>query len=370
MQQRFLRHRAGIARFFPPLRMLARPAVGIDISDSSVKFLELVERSGVVAVGRFGERAIPQGVVLGGHIKDDKRLAQVLAALRKDQGLSYVCAALPEEDAYLFQTHIPNATEQTAARSMIEFQIEEHVPLSSAEVLFDYEKIGSVSREGERAVAVTVYPKAAAAAYAKVFSDAGLDALSYEVEAQAVSRAIIPSGDPGTYLMVDFGRARTGLGIVREGVLLFTATIDVGGDDITEAIMKTFKVSPEEAEQIKNERGFTRASGNDELFAALMSTVSALQDEINRHLVFWASRIGERGSEARPIESIVLCGGNANLRGLTDYLAKSLRLPTRVADVWTNTFSYDDYIPPIDREHSLGYATAIGLALRGAHLHD
>ena len=66
-----------------------------------------------------------------------------------------------------------------------------------------------------------------------------------------------------------------------------------------------------------------------------------------------------------PVGRVLLVGGSANLKGLPDYVAGRVQAQTERGDVWQNVASFDDYIPPIDRQHSLQYATAIGLALRG-----
>jgi len=94
---------------------------------------------------------------------------------------------------------------------------------------------------------------------------------------------------------------------------------------------------------------------------ALMSTISAIKDEINTRIQYWNDRSESKTDHF--IEEIILCGGSSNLKGLPEYFSQSLNIETKRANVWTNAFSIDSYIPPIDQPHSLGYATAIGLGL-------
>jgi len=353
-----------LLRLFPPPRFLTMPSVGIDISDSSVKFLELIGAPGHLKIGRFGERTIPSGIVEAGQIKDSERLAEVLVQLRKEEKIEYIRAGLPEEEAYLFHAQVPESASAAEARTVIEFQLEENVPITSAEAVFDYEPTGKEIHEGQREVIVSVYPLSLVSSYREAFEKAGMIPLSFEVEAQAIARSIVPLGSEKTYFIVDFGRARTGLAVVSRGVLLFTATIEVGGVAMTQAIMKTFKVDEREAERLKNERGFTRSQTDTELWSALMNTIAALKDEINRHFVYWNSRKGADNKQYQKIDELLLCGGNSNLTGLPEYLSQSLKVPVRLGAVWGNALSFNDVIPPIDKSHSLGYATAVGLALR------
>jgi len=163
-------------------------------------------------------------------------------------------------------------------------------------------------------------------------------------------------------MIVDFGRTRSGISIVKNGVVSFTSTIDVGGNELTEAIMKYFNVDDIEAQKIKNQKGFINNKENEQLYNSLMSTISALKDEINRHFVYWNTKDANKNKEDK-IHKIILCGGNASLVGLPEFLALGIKVPVEKAHVWRNAFSYDEYIPPINQELSLSYATVVGLAL-------
>ena len=94
-------------------------------------------------------------------------------------------------------------------------------------------------------------------------------------------------------------------------------------------------------------------------------TASALSDEVLRHYRYWDTRRNEHGERMTPVGRVILVGGSANLKGLPDYIAGRVQAPAERGEVWRHVASYDDYIPPVDRQHSLQYATAIGLALRG-----
>jgi Tfp pilus assembly PilM family ATPase len=63
------------------------------------------------------------------------------------------------------------------------------------------------------------------------------------------------------------------------------------------------------------------------------------------------------------IDTIYLCGGHSNLIGLDEYLSASLKLKVVQVNPWRNCFSLDKHIPQINKEVSMSYVTAIGLAL-------
>ena len=60
-------------KFFPVPKMLSAPSFGLDISDESLKFAELVSTRRGLRTGRYGEREIPPGVIESGKIKDEKK---------------------------------------------------------------------------------------------------------------------------------------------------------------------------------------------------------------------------------------------------------------------------------------------------------
>ena len=65
------------------------------------------------------------------------------------------------------------------------------------------------------------------------------------------------------------------------------------------------------------------------------------------------------------IERILMCGGDANIPGLLEYLSSGLDTPIAFANPWINILpSFDKEIPPMTFNNSLRYATALGLALR------
>ena len=105
------------------------------------------------------------------------------------------------------------------------------------------------------------------------------------------------------------------------------------------------------------------AAGNEDYLTAMLSTVSAIRDEISIRLNYWQEKAALAGAH-EPVSHAILAGGNATVRGFAEYLESSLKIPVAVGDVFTNFTSRDVWVPQLDYTESLAYATAIGLALR------
>ncbi len=348
-------------KFFPTPKFLSRPSFGLDISDQSIKFIELLETRNGIEVGNFGERSVPPGIIESGKIVESGRLRDILSLLKKEEGMESVRVSLPEEQVYLFRLRVPKEGVKDI-REMIELSLEEHVPIPPAEVIFDYELYQEDEKNYE--VEVTAAPKQIIKSYLSIFKDSGLAVASFEIEAQALARAVVKSGDMDTYMVVDFGNQRTGISIVSHGMVVFTSTIDMGGVMLTKLIEKNFKISFPEAEKMKVKYGLTRNVAGQEIFSVLLNGVSILRDEISKHFIYWHTYKDEYGSDRPKIKKIILSGGDSNLIGFAEYLSISMRQTVEIADVWLNVASTEDYIPPISFENSLSYATAIGLALK------
>ncbi len=349
------------SRFFPAPAFFSTPSFGLDIGDESVKFIELTNTRNGIRIGRYGERTISPGVIELGKIKDPKQIEKILLSLKKEVGLKSVRVSLPEEQIYLFELRLEKSG-LVNIRESIELALEEHVPLTAEDAIFDYELLKQDAQSLE--LQVTAIPKNVIESYLAIFQNSQIKVQSFELEAQAISRAVIKRGDMETYMIVDFGEKRTGIFIVSRGVVMFTSTLDVGGVMLNDMIAKNFKISFEEAEKMKRKYGLERNTPNKELFSVLLNSVSILRDEIVKHFLYWHTHEDEEGKSNPPIKKIILCGGDSNLIGLSDYLSVSVKNPVEMANVWVNIMNTENYVPDINFKQALSFATALGLALR------
>ncbi len=360
------RYTQAFARWFPTPTLVFPRSAGIDISDTSVKWLVLAPFANGYRVDTFGEERISPGLVVRGSIQDVEALGHVLSTI-KDRlgGIDCAHVALPEESGYIFEMHIPEGMSRSEVMNMIEFEFEGRVPIVPSAAVFDYDVIHSEIGAGQD-VAVVVFPKELAESYVSAFKVAEITMLSLETEARSIARAV-SSGVPDEpiTLLVDFGRARTGFAVLKHGIPIFTSTVEVGGDGVNRALAEKLSLSPEEIILFKNEQGLrptgvATSAGLD----ILIGTASILGDEVTRHHHYWDTRRNEHGDRVTPVGRVILVGGNSNLNGLPEYIAGRVQALTAVGDVWQHVCDFDEYIPPINRRDSLQYATAIGLALR------
>lgn len=353
-------------KLFPPPHYLKMSGVGLDISDQSIKFVELGQKNGKLSLLRQDSIAIPEGVIVEGRIMEPKKLISTLTQFRERNNLKNVIVALPEEQAFVVRMELPNVS-LGELRSSIEYQIEEYVPFKSKDIVFDYEIISHPNKESNLYhVSVSVLPLVMVQSYFEALKQAGFDPLAFEIEGQALSRALIPWQEKGLVMIVDIGRTRAGFALVFDGRVTFTSTVSkIGGEDVTRSIAKTLNINREEAEKLKTQKGLLRSKENEPVFYSLIPVISSLADEIKRVREYWKNH--KDLHQRSVVDRLILTGGQSTLPGLDSYLATNLGVPVTLGNPWLNFISFDEEIPAINLNDAERYATAIGLALRSEY---
>src|SRR3989344_780973 len=344
---------------FAPPRYLSLPTVGIDLSTSGVKGALVVERSHGLELSSYIDVRFPGAAFAEGDIADRAAVIAALRELRAKVGVSTANISLPESKSYLFETHAVGTTKEDL-KIAVEQHIDEYVPLPPADTAFDIVPL-TVGAEGTLVVGVG-YAKRIIEEIFSVCEEAGFTPRALESETFAAARALLPFGESGTALVVDIGKTTTKLAIVTGGVPRFATTIGIGGHALTLAVQKHFGVTETEARRVKLSHGIVPGEGNEDYLAAMLSTASAIRDEIARKLEYWQAHAALSGGH-EPVARAVMVGGKAAGRGLAEYLEGALRIPVTTGNVFANFASTDVWLPPLDYTQSLVYSTAIGLAL-------
>lgn len=345
------------SHYFPTPTYLAMNSCAIDISDQSIKYGELIKNSSGIILGEYGKEKIPEGVIVSGKIEKEDNLVNILKKIKEKNDLHFIRVSLPEEQIYLFTLTVPK-TENENLRDVILLQIEEYIPLNALDVVFDYDVIRD---DGQNIfLEVVSISSEVIESYISVFNKAGLTPVAFEIEAQAIARAVVPFGETAPVMIVDFGDARTGVSIYKNGRIFLTTTLSIGGVDLTNMIAKTYAISFEEAEKKKQEYGLNTTTKVEDIFSAILNGISVLRDELNKQFIYWDNH---NTSKNEQISHIILCGGDANLTGLSEYLESSLKIKVENANVWVNILNTKNIVPRMSFEESLGYATVLGLAM-------
>jgi len=343
------------------------PSFGLDLSDKSVKFAYL-EGSHPYEVADFGEVAIPDGLVESSEVTSKEKLSSFLKdVFSKRRMPKYVVASLPEERGFVRTIQLPVMPEEEI-RSAVQWEIEANIPIPLNESLFDIEVLPRSDKIDHLDINVAAVPKSLAESYAEVFSQVGFVPIAFELESQAVARSVVPSylSSKGAYVLCDLGATRTSITIFASGAIRFTASRAISSDGLTEELSKAFRIDFKLAEQKKREVGLGGQGEGRSIFEILLPTLKILAKEIGDAVEFYHSHASHVHAESK-ITQVYLCGGGANLTGLPHFLSRELGVQVERANPWVNILAWPPReVPPLEYHASLGYVTALGLALRGA----
>lgn len=347
---------------FAPPRFLTLPSISVDISADRIRFAESITRAGQTSISVHTDEPLLKDLAEKDIIEWGPALTNALQSIQKRANVSFAHVTLPEEYAYVFQATIKSDTPEKNWKDIISFKLTENVPLPAAEVVFDYEKI-SVSGN-KTTVSVVAYRRDVLQMYQTAFISAGLQPISFELEVQAIARAVVPDNMTGASMLVNIGRQKTAIGIVYQGALLYTATVPFGGKQFSLAVQKVTKEEQSEAELVRIQRaiGLSAQKEGVEIYEALLSAVSGLRDELSVRMQYWHTYTDH--DPLRRISTILLSGEYGALKQLPTYFSESLGVATYAANVWGNVYDFSETVPDIPYVESLGHATVIGSALR------
>lgn len=338
------------------------PAFGLDLSGNSFKVMQLHAKGKKMALKGYAEAVLPKGMIINDAITDSKTFQFMLKqTLNKPQfgkiDTNYAIVSLPESKSFVRVVQIPLMSE-AEAESAVPFEAESFIPLPIDQVYMDWQKIGISGDKMD--ILMIASPKEFVDKYLEVLEKAGITPAALEVESQSCHRALVAPDSQETVLVVDMNTHRTSLIMVENGNLQFTSTIPIGGSTFTESIARSLGVSSVKAEEIKLKVGLANTAEYPNIRTQLLPVLTNLSAEIRNILKFHSEH------SEKQVSRIILAGGSSRLKNLAEFLSSQLQdagvSSVSLAEPWQN-FGINP--PPMDPEESLGYVTAIGLAMRG-----
>lgn len=343
---------------------------GIDLSDLSIKALQLEKSGEREGVRSYSCVDIPPGIIEDGKIIYKEKVIELLkeavriAAPNKITSRKVVCS-LPESKAFIRIITIPKMKKEEAEEA-VKWEMEATIPLPIDQVYFDWQFLGESSTNKQSVLTVAV-SKDIVDDCTEVLLKAGLEVYGLEVESLASARSLVKEKkeDNSSWLIVDLGARRTSFIMVVKGAVYFTSSIPFSCENLNDVIAKSMGMDLKEAENIKIQHGLGSMKDDPSLFNIMKPLLENLINEIQKTLDFYKD-ISRENSQ---INGIILCGGGANLKGLVPYLTRRLEKETVIGNPWVN-MRLGDRVPIIAKEYSVQYSTAIGLALRGLYYED
>ena len=348
------------------LRLYRKPSkglVGVDISSTTVKLLELSVKNGRYWVESYAVMPLPENSVVEKSILNPEAVADALERVVNlaNPHTTHVAIAVPTSMVIHKIIEMDADMSDEEREVQIRMDAEQYIPFPLDEVSLDFEVLPDRLANPNRVNVLLVATRTENVDNrVEVLELAGLVAKVADVESYAMERAFsvfadtLPMG-ANTVGILDIGHTMTTLSVMQKGKMIYTREQVFGGRQLTQDIQSRYGLSFEEAGRAKKERTLP----DDYDTEVLEPFLDAVVQQAARSLQFFFS-----SSQFNEIDHILLAGGNANIPGLAKLLQQKLGYRVTIA----NPFLQMGFSPQIDikkiENDASSLMVACGLALR------
>lgn len=341
------------------------PLVGIDISSSAVKVLELSKDGEQFRVERYAVEPLPQNAVVEHAITEVEQVADAVERAVKRSGtrLKHAAVAVPAANVITKIIKMPaNLTDQER-QTQIEMEADHYIPYPLDEVNLDYQVLeGAEPNATEVDVIMAACRKEVVDDYLAVITGRGLIPSVVDIETYAMehSYALIANHMPGggmekTVAIVDVGAMTTTINVMHNNRSVYTRHHTFGGRQLTEEIQRRYGLSYEEAGLAKKQGGLPDNYQTD----VLRPFMEAMCQELMRALQFFYS-----SSPFNSVDQLLLAGGCAQIAGIDELVAARIGVPAMVGNPFANMSISSRIKPQLLSNDAPSLMIACGLALR------
>src|SRR5438477_6691545 len=323
------------------------PLIGVDISSSALKLVELSETGkGAYRLERYAVEPLAKDVVADGNSANLDQVADALRRAHKRLGSRNrnIALALPAAMVITKKIIVPAGQTEEELELQVETEANQYIPFALDEVNLDFQTLGPApSNPDEVEVLIAASRKEKVEDRVAIADAAGLKPRVMDVESYATEEAfklVAPSlpanGRDQNIALVDIGAHVMHFYVLRNNQILFSRDQAFGGNQLTHDIQRAFNLSPEEAESAKKNAGLPENYDAD----VLQPFMETLALEITRALQFFFT-----STSYSQVDQLVLAGGCALLPGLGEPIAERAGVATVVANPF-GTMAVADSISP------------------------
>lgn len=311
-----------------------RPLLGLDVTTSSVKLIELVQSGKGYRVESFAAEPTPANAINDKAIVDAEAVGEAIRRAVKRSGTKTreAAVAISGDAAITKVIQMPKQLSDADLEGQVELQADQYIPFPMEEVSFDFETIGESERDPDMVDVLLVATRTENVDQRQAAVEAaGLSARVVDVEAFAVENACtllthqMPDGGVEKFVaIVDFGASTTTFSVLHNLKVIYTRDFAFGGQQLTEEIMRTYGLSLEDAGRAKKEGGLP-SNYQPEVLDAFMDDMS---QQVSRSLQFFLAS----GTGRDQPDQVLVCGGCANIPGVADVIGSRIGIATEVGD--------------------------------------
>jgi type IV pilus assembly protein PilM len=310
------------------------PLIGIDISSTSIKMVELSDdgRGGYKLEG-YSTATLAKDAMTDGNVSDLEKVADAMKQAWKQLGSreKRTALALPAS-AVISKKVLMNADlREEDMEAQVEAEANQYIPFSLDEVNIDFQVLGPAPNnpdEVEVLIAASRKEKIedrVAAAEGAGLKVTVMDVENYATEAaySLVANQLPNAGRDQTVIIIDIGASMMHINVLHDNNSIYTREQSFGGSQLTQEIQRRFGLSLEEAEIAKRKGGLPE-SYESEVLQPFMQTLAI---EVARAVQFFTS-----STQYNRIDHIILAGGCAAIPAIDVVVQDRTQINTVIAN--------------------------------------
>ncbi|HCA58453.1 MAG TPA: pilus assembly protein PilM [Blastocatellia bacterium] len=343
-----------------------KSVAGLDIGSSSVKMVELENKSNGLTLSALGFENLPDETIIDGQIMELNTVSSVIQSVCSNSRSSAdrVVTGVSGHSVIIKNIVLPPMSADELEES-IDWHAEEHIPYDLADVSLDYQVTASDSDSTN--VLIAACKRERIDNICQAIQLAGKQPQVIDVDTFALQNCYEYNYQPRenqVVTLLNIGASTMNVNIVKGTRSLFSRDITVGGSQFTDVIQRNLGVSFQQAEALKRGVSGVAEGVEETAIEPLVGNVTELVAmEIQKTFDFYRATTEDNDTV---VEKILISGGGSKLNGLAQELSARLEIPVEVLDPFRNikveSGKFDpEYISEIMPE----MAVAVGLAMRG-----
>mgnify|MGYP006125493055 FL=1 len=350
--------------FFDFFAKPSKPMLGVDISSSAVKLIELSKIGSDFKVEAYRVLPLPANTIVDKNIADLDALSETIAAVVKRSGskLTDIVAAVSSSSVITKEIELPAGLTELQMEMQIEVEADQYIPYPMEEVAFDFDVLGEVENNPDLVrVLLAACRQENVEHRRQALEMAGFNPKVIDVESFAVERAYkliegqLDEVSDQVVAIADIGATVFSFTVLVDGKIIYNREQLFGGKQLTEEIQRRYGLSWEEAGEAKRKGGLPE----DYATEVLAPFKESLVQHITRSLQFFYS-----SSHFNYVDQLFLAGGVSALEGLVDEVEQVIGLPTAVANPFANMQLHKSINPTALANDAPAMLLAVGLAMR------
>ena len=319
--------------------------LGIDISSTSVKLVELSQTDNGYRVESLAVEPLPANAVAEKNIQDVEAVGETLQKAIKKSGTKCKLAAVAVAGSAVITKVItmPAALSETDMELQIELEADQYIPYPLEEINLDFQVLGPTDGNPDTVDILLAASRSENVEIRTAVAEiAGLTTKIVDIEAYTIEHAshlLRPpvevdadadedeTADTFTMAILDVGATMTSLNVVENNELIYTREQAFGGKQLTEEIMRRYGLAYEEAGRLKKVGGLP----DNYIPEVLEPFKETMAQQVSRFLQFFYT-----AGQHQSVDMIALAGGCASIPGIDELIESQLGIKTVIANPFAN----------------------------------